>query len=229
MTITIARRIETERAIVERLVSDALFFHGYSVSHSDGEVLTVARSRDIGPIMKQLHACDEESLIFHDADGKRVGVVSLAYRNSGYDVLADHTVNDQMTALVAGAQRLAGSLEAEAMSMSAHTPKGEHEDVPPSECATLREARKRLRTCRELWPDNEPTWCEQCREAQKRSAVMTRPGPVEDRFPRIYAMLRAAGHDPAKAAEILNDAKRKDDHARAWIGAIAASRRSVIQ
>jgi hypothetical protein len=29
-------------------------------------------------------------------------------------VLADHTVNDQMAALVAGARRLAGSLKAEA-------------------------------------------------------------------------------------------------------------------
>jgi hypothetical protein len=114
MTVTSTRRIETERAIVERLVSDALFFHGYSVSHSDREALTVARARDIGPIMKQLHACDKESLIFHDADGNRVGAVSLVYGNRGYDVLADHTVNDQMTALVAGAQRLAGALAAEA-------------------------------------------------------------------------------------------------------------------
>jgi hypothetical protein len=45
-----------------------------------------------------------------------------------------------------------------------------HEDVAGSECATLRGARKRLRTCGELWPDNEPAWCEQCRMAQKRGA-----------------------------------------------------------
>jgi hypothetical protein len=124
MTITIAWRIETERAIVERLVSDALFFHGYCVSHREGEALTVTRSRDIGPIMKQIHTCHEESLIFHAVDDKRVGVVPLAHGNGSYDVLADHTVNDQMTALVAGAQRLAGVLEAEATSMSANTPKG---------------------------------------------------------------------------------------------------------
>jgi hypothetical protein len=52
--------------------------------------------------------------------------------------------------------------------MNAHTPKGWHEDATRSECATLREARKRLRTCRELWPENEPAWCPQCRKAQKR-------------------------------------------------------------
>jgi hypothetical protein len=114
MSITVARRTEIERAIVERLVSDALFFHGYSVSHSDGEALTVERSRDIGPIMAQLYSSDEESLMFHDADGHHVGAVTLVYGNDGYGVLADHTLNDKMTTLVAGARRLAGSLEAEA-------------------------------------------------------------------------------------------------------------------
>jgi hypothetical protein len=51
----------------------------------------------------------------------------------------------------------------------------------------------------------------------------------ETRFPRIYALLRAAGHDAAKAAEILSDAEHKDDHARIWIKTIADSRRSVLQ
>jgi hypothetical protein len=32
---TIARRVVIERAVVERLVSGALFFHGYSVRHSE--------------------------------------------------------------------------------------------------------------------------------------------------------------------------------------------------
>lgn len=54
---------------------------------------------------------------------------------------------------------------------------------------------------------------------------MTHSGPVEIAFPRIYAMLKAAGHDPAKAAEILLDARWNDPHARMWIVAIAASRR----
>jgi hypothetical protein len=113
MSIRVARRIEIERTIVERLVSDALFFHGYTVSHSVGEALIVERSRDIGPIMSQLHSRDEENLTFHDADGHRVGAVSLVYGNDGYRVLAGHTVNDQMAALVAGAGRLAALLEAE--------------------------------------------------------------------------------------------------------------------
>ena len=54
---------------------------------------------------------------------------------------------------------------------------------------------------------------------------MTYPGTAEVRWPRIYRMLRAAGHDPALAAEILLDAKRKDDHARMWIKAVLAYER----
>jgi hypothetical protein len=46
----------------------------------------------------------------------------------------------------------------------------------------------------------------------------------EIRFPRITALLTAAGHDPAEAAEILLDAQRNDFHARTWIAGIAASR-----
>jgi hypothetical protein len=54
--------------------------------------------------------------------------------------------------------------------MSGHTPASGSEDVDMSECAMVREARKRLRTCRELWPDNQPAWCEHCREAQSASS-----------------------------------------------------------
>jgi hypothetical protein len=46
----------------------------------------------------------------------------------------------------------------------------------------------------------------------------------EIRFPRITALLKAAGHDPVEAAEILLDAQRNDFHARTWIAGIAASR-----
>jgi hypothetical protein len=42
-------------------------------------------------------------------------------------------------------------------------------------------------------------------------------------------MLKAAGHDSAKATEIVIDAQRKDAHARIWIKTLTASRRSVMQ
>jgi hypothetical protein len=40
---------------------------------------------------------------------------------------------------------------------------------------------------------------------------------VQARWPRIYRMLKAAGHDSAEAVEILLAAERKDDRALALI------------
>jgi hypothetical protein len=53
---------------------------------------------------------------------------------------------------------------------------------------------------------------------------MTRSGPVEIAFPRIYALLKAAGVHPWTAVAILTDARNNRPRARLWIGAIAASR-----
>jgi hypothetical protein len=55
---------------------------------------------------------------------------------------------------------------------------------------------------------------------------MTRPGTADVRWPRIYKMLRGAGHNPVEAAEILLAANRKDNHARAWIKTVFAYERS---
>ena len=44
--------------------------------------------------------------------------------------------------------------------------------------------------------------------------------------PPIYGLLRARGHSPAKAAEILIDIKRKDTHARQWLKALRENRES---
>ena len=37
------------------------------------------------------------------------------------------------------------------------------------------------------------------------------------KYPRIYKLLKLAGHSPAKAIEILIEAKRGDLHALKWI------------
>jgi hypothetical protein len=50
----------------------------------------------------------------------------------------------------------------------------------------------------------------------------------EDRFSLIYRLLRARGHCPPKAAEILIDVKRKDAHARQWAKALRANRESRV-
>lgn len=37
------------------------------------------------------------------------------------------------------------------------------------------------------------------------------------KYALVYKMLKAAGHSPAKAAEIVLDASRGDEHAISWI------------
>jgi hypothetical protein len=46
---------------------------------------------------------------------------------------------------------------------------------------------------------------------------------VQARWPRIYRMLKAAGHNPAEAAKLLLAAERKDDRALALIKTVRAS------
>jgi hypothetical protein len=58
--------------------------------------------------------------------------------------------------------------------------------------------------------------------ATKSAETMTN----EIRLPHIYALLKASGHDAALAVEIVSDAQQKDAHARAWIKAVVAARRS---
>jgi hypothetical protein len=45
------------------------------------------------------------------------------------------------------------------------------------------------------------------------------------RYPRIYAMLKAAGHPPFKAAEMILDAARGNRYAILWIKIIWHGRR----
>jgi hypothetical protein len=51
--------------------------------------------------------------------------------------------------------------------------------------------------------------------SSERIKPMARSMAVQARWPRIYRMLKAAGHDPAEAAEILRAAERKGDSALA--------------
>jgi len=44
------------------------------------------------------------------------------------------------------------------------------------------------------------------------------------RYPIIYDLLKRAGHSPAKAIEIILDAKRGDAHAMVWIRLIAETK-----
>ena len=48
---------------------------------------------------------------------------------------------------------------------------------------------------------------------------------MNERYPRIYRLLKDAGHDPAKAVELLLDAKRGDEWALTWIKMLYRNRK----
>jgi hypothetical protein len=58
---------------------------------------------------------------------------------------------------------------------------------------------------------------------RRGSNQMARSMAVQARWPRIYRMLKGAGHDPAEAAGILLAAERKSDRALALIKTVRAS------
>jgi len=105
-----------EREIVFAIIQNALDLN-YTVIHHNGEEVTVMahpdenRARDFRRIMDEIQQCDEERLIFRNADGQRVGTVLLVYGNDGHDVICDHTDNDEMHCILAGANKLADSFQ----------------------------------------------------------------------------------------------------------------------
>lgn len=108
-----SERQAIERRIIERLVTDAIAA-GFAVSVDDGGETTVKRSRDLAEIMAAVMTTDEDHLHIHRQDSRYAfGWVRLIYGNDGWDVIADHTDNEAMRALVAGATALADQIEGE--------------------------------------------------------------------------------------------------------------------
>ena len=48
---------------------------------------------------------------------------------------------------------------------------------------------------------------------------------MSERYPLVYRLLKDAGHDPAKAVELLLDAKRGDEWALTWIKMLYRNRK----
>lgn len=105
-----------EREIVSTIIQNALDLN-YTIIHHNGEETTAAahpngnRAKDFRKMMNEIRQCDEEYLIFKNADGKRIGSVFLVYGNDGYDVINDHTDNDEMNKILASAFELAEKFE----------------------------------------------------------------------------------------------------------------------
>lgn len=110
VTPAVRRRQRIERAIVRRVVKDALAA-GYALDVDDGgEELAATGVTTVQAAMDALMNTDQDDL-YLTRDGKR-SWVRFVYGNDGWDVISDYSVN--IEAVLAGAEALAGKLEARA-------------------------------------------------------------------------------------------------------------------
>jgi hypothetical protein len=95
-----------ERGVATRLVRAAIHA-GYTVSVYDGEEYTVKRSRRERQILEALASTGEDTLVFRDDAGERIGSAWLIWGNeeSGEELIADHTDKPEIEALYNAAQR----------------------------------------------------------------------------------------------------------------------------
>jgi len=107
MNPTAAKRVMVEHRIVRRLLSD-LIRAGYKVGLQNEEGTIAKKSRDVEKLMGEIHSVDEELVVAYDDIGY-VGSVYLVYGNSGYDVIADYSLN--LETVIGGALRVADSYE----------------------------------------------------------------------------------------------------------------------
>lgn len=90
---TLAKRIDSERRMVRALIKEALLL-GYSVSVHDGDNFVIKKSKDQKEILKTMYSTDEDMIYLYEEE-TRVGWFHLVYGNYGWDVISDHTDNDQ--------------------------------------------------------------------------------------------------------------------------------------
>lgn len=109
----IEKRIEIERAIVTKVVMDAIE-QGYSLTlNNGGDTDEIIQCKDADTFIKELFATDEEHIKFYDKYGKYVGFVYLVYGNDGYDVICDCSVTKEVKEIIRGAEALANEYESE--------------------------------------------------------------------------------------------------------------------
>ena len=98
-------RNPVERQIAEKIINDVLAA-GAAISVNDGEVTTLARSRDKAAILAAMGTTDEDVIYIFPADGGPSGWVRLIYGN-GADLISDAYNAD---CFLAGADALAEAL-----------------------------------------------------------------------------------------------------------------------
>ncbi|MBA4172818.1 MAG: hypothetical protein C0511_09240 [Hyphomicrobium sp.] len=93
-------RTDAAARIVRQLIRGALV-KGWSVSVYDGEEWTVKQATSLHIVTAALATTDEDVLRFREADGTKIGDVSLIWSNDE-DVISDHTDVPDLRELVDG-------------------------------------------------------------------------------------------------------------------------------
>jgi hypothetical protein len=83
-------RMAEEMKVIERLVEE-LLIAGYRLSVNDGEEITLAKSTDKAAILKAMRTTDEDYLLVHFADNRRIGTIYLVYGNMPWEVVNDYS------------------------------------------------------------------------------------------------------------------------------------------
>jgi hypothetical protein len=84
-----------EARACRKLISLALS-KGYLISVNDGEEWTVKKSNKASEILEALCSTGQDTLLFRDAEGNRLGVFDLVWGNSDEELVADYSANEAM-------------------------------------------------------------------------------------------------------------------------------------
>lgn len=108
MTATITKTRRIERAIIRRIVLDAVKA-GYTLGVWDGEELVLKGATTAKAVLDKMFSVDEEYLFVYK-DGKRIGWVLFVYGNGGWDVVTDYS--PRLAEIMIRAVELAGKYSA---------------------------------------------------------------------------------------------------------------------
>lgn len=108
-TAMIKLRQKVERAIVRRVIKDALSAGYLLTVNNGGEDNEIERSSDLEAVSKACQLADEDYLCLYRASDFSSGWVRFVYGNGGFDVICDYTTN--LESIVDGANQLASKLE----------------------------------------------------------------------------------------------------------------------
>lgn len=108
---SVQARIELERRIVKQVLKSAIA-QGYEVSayYDLGcSEEAVSKTTDTAKLMSELFATDEQAIVLHKPNqtAPTIGWVQFVYGNDGYDVIHDHSANENTETVLQAALALA--------------------------------------------------------------------------------------------------------------------------